>query len=108
MEICLAMLHEKPVMLALRNGNVYIDEELQPIKYVTEEELMRFEQTINAIPKDSDPGYEALRNAKRSAFIVSLLGRAVGEECVDLLTHLLDHVHFDVLEYLEGTGDHDA
>lgn len=54
------------------------------------------------------PGYDALVNAKRAAFIVELLGRAVGEECVSLLTHILDHVHYDVLEYLGETGENDA
>lgn len=101
MEICIADFGEEPIMLALRDGLVYIDGELQPIKHVTEEELLRFEETIRAIPVSTDPGYEALVNAKRTQFLVSLLGRAVGEECINLLTELLDQLHFRVLHYLE-------
>ena len=56
----------------------------------------------------ADPGYEALVNSKRAAFIVTLIGSAVGEECVSRLTHILDHVHYDVLEYLGETGEEDA
>ena len=95
MEVCIANMHGKAVMLELREGVVFLDNEPQPIKNVTEEEL-------------ADPGYEALVNAKRAAFIVNLLGRAVGDECISQLTHILDHVHYDVLEYLGENGDSDA
>ena len=108
MEVCIAYLHGKPVMLELRDGIVYLNNEPQPIKYVSEEELRAFRAAVQAIPYSTDPGYEALVNAKRAAFIVDLLGRTVGEECVSLLTHILDHVHYDVLEYLGETGDNDA
>ena len=60
---------------------------------------------IQAIPYSEDPGYEALVNARRAAFIAELLGRAVGDDCITLLTHILDHVHYDVLEYLGETGE---
>ena len=108
MEVCIAYLHGKPVMLELRDGIVYLNNEPQPIKYVSEEELRAFSAAVQAIPYSTAPGYEALVNAKRAAFIVDLLGRTVGEECVSLLTHILDHVHYDVLEYLGETGDNDA
>lgn len=108
MEVCIAYLHGKPVMLELRDGIVYLNNDPQPIKYVSEEELRAFSAAVQAIPYSTDPGYEALVNAKRAAFIVDLLGRTVGEECVSLLTHILDHVHSDVLEYLGETGDNDA
>ena len=59
-----------------------------------------------AIPQgDDEAGYAALVNAKRAAFIVDMLGHAVGDECVNLLTHILDHVHYDVMEYLGETED---
>jgi len=74
----------------------------------TEEELAAFSEAVRAIPYSTDPGYEALVNAKRAAFIVNLLGRAVGDECISQLTHILDHVHYDVLEYLGENGDSDA
>ena len=62
-------------------------------------------EAVSAIPDDGDPGNVALVNAKRAAFIVDLLGHAVGDECVNLLTHILDHVHYDVMEYLGETED---
>ncbi|MBO4368929.1 MAG: hypothetical protein J5803_02340, partial [Desulfovibrio sp.] len=78
MEICLADFDAKPIMLCVRDGLVYINDELQPIKYVTEEELLAFDTKMKAIPKSEDPGYTALLNAQRTQFLVSLLGRAVG------------------------------
>ena len=108
MEVCIAYMHGKPMMLALREGVTYLNDEPQPIKYLTEEQLQEFSDSIRAIPYSADPGYDALVNARRAAFIVDLLGRAVGEECVSMLTHILDHVHYDVLEYLGETGEEDA
>lgn len=105
MEVCIAYMRGKPVMLALRDGVVYIDEELQPIKGLTEEELTDFSTAIGHIPYSPDEGYKALVNARRAAFLVTLLGRAVGDECVNKLTHILDSVHFDVLEYLGEDTD---
>lgn len=108
MEVCIAVMHGKPVMLKLLEGVVYLDNEPQPIKNLGEEELAAFSQAVRAVPHGADPGYEALRNAKRAAFIVTLLGKAVGDECISTLTHILDHVHADVLEYLGENGDQDA
>lgn len=105
MEVCIAYMRGKPVMLALRDGVVYIDEEPQPIKGLTEEELTDFSTAIGHIPYSTDEGYKALVNARRAAFLVTLLGRAVGDECVNKLTHILDSVHFDVLEYLGEDTD---
>lgn len=105
MKVCIAYMHGKPVMLELRNGIAYIDDEPQPIKYLEEAQLQEFSDAIQAIPYSEDPGYEALLNAKRAAFIAELLGRAVGDDCITLLTHILDHVHYDVLEYLGETGE---
>ena len=108
MEVCIAYMRGKAVMLELRDGVVFLDNEPQPVKNVTEEELTAFSEAVRAIPYSADPGYTALVNAKRAAFIVSLLGRAVGDECVSRLTHILDHVHYDVLKYLGENGDSDA
>ncbi|MBQ7617730.1 MAG: hypothetical protein IJS50_02535 [Desulfovibrio sp.] len=101
MEICLAEFGDQTVRLALRDGLVYLDDEIQPIKHLTEEELLSFQEELAAVPVSDDPGYAALIDAKRTQFIVSLLGRAVGEECIDKLTSLLDQLHFRVLQYLE-------
>ena len=108
MEVCIAYLRGKPIMLELRDGIAYLDNEPQPIKYLDEAKLQEFSDSIQAIPYSADPGYQALVNSKRAAFIVTLLGSAVGDECVAKLTHLLDHVHYDVLEYLGETGEENA
>ena len=92
--------------LELRDGIPHINGEAQPIKQLTEEKLAAFQQELDAIPQgDDEAGYAALVNAKRAAFIVDMLGHAVGDECVNLLTHILDHVHYDVMEYLGETED---
>lgn len=108
MKVCIATMHGKPVMLELREGVVFLDNEPQPIKNLGEEELAALDEALRAVPEGADPGYEALRNARRAAFIVTLLGKAVGDECISRLTHILEHVHADVLEYLGENGDHDA
>ena len=108
MKVCIAYMHGKPVMLELRDGVAYIDDEAQPIKNLDPEMLQNFSESISAIPYSADQGYDALVNAKRAAFIVDLLSKAVGDECVSRLTHILDHVHYDVMEYLGETGDNNA
>lgn len=105
MEVCIAYMRGKPIMLALRDGIAYINDEIQAIKGLTEEELQAFSKAVSEIPYSPDPGYKALVNARRAAFIASVMGRAVGEECVTKLTHILDSVHFDVLEYLGENTD---
>ena len=108
MQVCIAIMHGNPVMLELREGVPYINDEPQPIKNLSNEKLQAFSDSISAIPYSADPGYDALVNAKRAAFIVDLLAKAVGDDCVSRLTHILDHVHYDVMEYLGETGDNDA
>lgn len=100
MEACLGELHGKPVMLELRDGVVYINGEAQPIKNLTPEEIKEFNDEINALPKSPDPGYEALVNAVRASFLARLLGKAVGDDCINTISHILDHVHYDVQKYL--------
>ncbi len=105
MQICLAEFDDKTVLLELRDGLVYIDSELQPIKHVTEEELLLFQNALDDIPVSADPGYAALLDAKRCQLLVSLLGRAVGEECIDFLSSILDALHARVRNYLEEDCD---
>lgn len=105
MEACLGVIHGKPVMLELRDGAVYINGEPQPIKNLSEDELRQFNDEVAALPKSDDPGYEALVNAVRAAFIAKLLGKAVGDDCINTLTHILDHVHYDVQKYLGEVED---
>lgn len=108
MKVCIAYMHGKPVMLELRDDIAYINDEPEPIKNLSREMLQNFSDAVSAIPYSADPGYDALVNAKRAAFIVDLLAKAVGDDCVSRLTHILDHVHYDVMEYLGETGDSDA
>ncbi len=101
MEICIAYMRGAPVILRLENNLVYIDDELQPMNGLTKEHLEDFSKSIASIPFGPDhEGYKALINAKRAAFLSTLLGYAVGDECVDKISHILDSVHYDVLEYL--------
>lgn len=100
MKVILAQMHDKPVTLELKDGHVYINGEPEAIKNVTEEELKNFQAEIDALPPADDPGYEALVNAVRAAFIAKLLGKAVGDDAISRLTHILDHVHYDVQKYL--------
>lgn len=105
MEVCIGEVHGKPVMLELRDGIVFIDGVVEPIKNLGEEELGDFQATLDALPRNDAEGHAALVNARRAAFIASLLGRAVGDECVGRLTDILDHVHYEVLKYLGETGE---
>ncbi len=106
MEVCIAYMRGKPVMLCLEGGIASIDGEVQAIKGLEESALQEFSASIASIPYTTDEeGYKALVNAKRTAFVASLLGYAVGDECVNKLTHILDSVHYDVLEYLGEVQD---
>ncbi len=101
MEVCIAYMRGAPVMLRIEDGLVYIDDEQQPIVGLSIEDLENFSKSIASIPFGPDyEGYQALVNAKRAAFLATLLGRAAGDECVDKISKILDSVHFDVLEYL--------
>ena len=100
MEVCIAKIHDRPVMLSLDNGIVELDGQTEPIKGLTEEDLQTFQAELDGIPKSDDEGYEALLNSIRAAFIAKLIGKAVGDDAIDRLSHILDHVHYDVLKYL--------
>ncbi len=101
MEVVIANRRNKPVILSLQDNLVLIDGEPQPIKNLTEEDLRKFQQNLEALPDTDDPeAAEALKNSLRAAFLSNLLGKAVGDECVSFLTDLLDNVHYDVLKYL--------
>lgn len=105
MEVCIAKIHDKPVMLSLKDGIVSIDGEAEPIKNLTEEDLRKFQAELDSVPEADAEGHEALVNAIRAAFLARLLGNAVGDDCVNRVTHILDHVHYDVLKYLGETEE---
>ena len=80
MQVCIAIMHGKPVLLELRDGIPHINGEAQPIKQLTEEKLAAFQRELDAIPRGEDEaGYAALVNARRAAFLVDMLGHAVGD-----------------------------
>lgn len=106
MEITLAKIRGKPVKLALDGNLVLIDGIAQPIKNLTEDDLKKFVKDLEELPPADDPeAAEALQNSVRAAFLSNLLGKAVGDECVNLITDLLDNVHYDVLKYLGEVED---
>ena len=105
MEVCIGEVRGKPVMLEVRDGVVSINGVAEPIKNLTEDDLKQFQESLDALPRDDVEGYRALVNARRAAFLSSLLGKAVGDECVGKLTDILDHVHYEVLKYLGETGE---
>ncbi len=101
MEVCIAYMRDKPVMLRLEEDIAYINDEALAMKGVSQNMLQEFSAGIAAIPYSTDEqGYKALVNAKRAAFVSSLLGHAVGDDCVDKLSAILDSVHYEVLLYL--------
>lgn len=100
MKVCLGEMHGKPVMLTLKDGIAYIDGEPEAIKNLTDEELDSYQKELDSLPHSEDPGYQALVNSVRAAFIARLLGKAVGDDAINRLTQLLDLAHYDVLKYL--------
>ncbi|MDR1857792.1 MAG: hypothetical protein LBR22_11700 [Desulfovibrio sp.] len=106
MEVCIATMRGRPVMLSLLDGIAHIDGAPQPIKRLTEEELAAFAASLDAVTCEDIAGRDAMLDAKRAAFVVELLGRAVGDDCVTQLTHILDHLHYNVQVFLgEATPD---
>jgi hypothetical protein len=103
MEVCIATMRDRDIMLGIRDGLVLLDGEIMPIKHLTVEELEKFRDEVAAVPQDMEPeGRQALINAKRASFIAGLLGKAVGDDCISELTHILDYVHWDVQQYLNA------
>lgn len=101
MRACIGELHGKPVWLELEGNIVSINGEAQPIKNLTEEELKKYNEEMENLERLSDhEGRDALINAVRANFLAQLLGKAVGDECVNLLSHILESAHYEVLKYL--------
>lgn len=105
MQVVLAERNGKPVILELRGTDVFIDGQQEPIKNLAEAELAAFQEELDNLPDGDAEAKSALTNSVRAAFLAKLLGKAVGDDCVDRLSHLLDHVHYDVLKYLGETEE---
>lgn len=101
-EVILADIHGKAVTFALNNGMALLDGDPAPVKGITEADLDNFQEELDKIPDGADAGHVALINAVRAAFIAKLLSHAVGDDCVDELSHILGHVHDNVIRYLES------
>ena len=63
MQVCIAIMHGKPVLLELRDGIPHINGEAQPIKQLTEEKLAAFQQELDAIPQWTCSGMPWATNA---------------------------------------------
>ena len=100
MEVILGSIRGKPIKISEENGIIYLNGQAQPIKNITERDLRDFQEKIDSLNATDAESLTALKNAIAAEFLVKLIGNAVGEECINRLTHLLDHVHYDVLTYL--------
>ena len=107
MEVCIARIKGREIMLKLEAQRVYIDGQIEHIRGVTDEILHDFAAELAAVPFEEHPGYQARLNARRAAFLAKLLGMAASEDSQDVVTRLLDSVHYDVLAFL-GEADGDA
>ena len=105
MEICIACIKGRQIMLRYEPPLVYIDNEIEHIKGLTEKDLLDFKQETDSVPVEDHPGYHARLNARRAAFLARLLGMAASESSQDTVMRILDSVHYDVLEFLGETED---
>ncbi|MCL2123557.1 MAG: hypothetical protein FWH34_05655 [Desulfovibrionaceae bacterium] len=107
MEVCIAQVNGREIMLKLEGRLVYIDGQIEHIRGLTDEILHDFAGELASVPFEEHPGYQARLNARRAAFLARLLGLAASEDSQDVLTRLLDSVHYDVLVFL-GEADGNA
>jgi hypothetical protein len=103
MEVCIARIKDREILLKLEGGLVYIDGQIEHIRGLTHEMLRDFAEDLAAVPVTDDPGCQARLNARRAAFLARLLGMAASEDSQDIVSRLLDSVHYDVLEFLGET-----
>ena len=106
MEVCIARIKDRDIMLKLEDRLVYIDGQIEHIRGLTPEVLQAFIEELAAVPVADDPAYQARLNARRVAFLSRLLGMAASEDSQETVVRLLDSVHYDVLEFLGEIDDH--
>ena len=97
MSFIIGYLNGEPQELTLINGMVHINNQIQPIKNVTEEEIRLMEQALEDVPEGDEEGREAFRNARRIEFLVSLLSRTFGDEATDFLEQLIGNLLIRIL-----------
>ena len=100
MEVCIARVKGRDIMLKLEDRLVYIDGQVEHIRGLTREVLQAFADELAAVPEADPPAYQARLNARRVAFLSRLLGMAASEDSQEIVVRLLDSVHYDVLEFL--------
>ena len=105
MEATLCEINGKPRKIAVKDGAVYLDGEAIPVKNIGEEDVRQYAEALKALPENDPEGRAVLKSALSAEFLVKLIGNAVGDDCVNRLTRLLDHVHYDVLKYLGDAGE---
>ncbi|MCL1986031.1 MAG: hypothetical protein FWG59_06265 [Betaproteobacteria bacterium] len=105
MEVCIAQVKGREIMLRLEGRLVYIDGQIEHIRGLTDKILHDFAEELAAVPFEDTPGYQARLNARRAIFLSRLLGMAASEDSQDIVTRLLGSVHYDVLEFLGETDD---
>ena len=92
-------------VLSLLGGLVYVNDEPLAVKGVTPEEVESLTSELAEIMAPDEEGLEAMRNAKRLQFVMSMLERAVGEGTVEYLTKLSGRLQYRVLCYLGEADD---
>jgi len=105
MEVCIARIKGRDILLKLEGQLVYIDGQVEHIRGLTHEMLRDFAEDLAAVPVTEESVFQARLNARRAAFLARLLGMAASEDSQDVLSRLLDSVHYDVLEFLGEGGD---
>ena len=106
MEVCIARIKNRDILLKLEDQLVYIDGQVEHIRGLTHEILRDFAAELAAVPVEDHPGCQARLNARRAAFLSRLLGMAASEDSQDVVSRLLDHVHYDVLKFLGEVDDY--
>ena len=106
MEVCIARIKNRDILLKLEGRLVYIDGQIEHIRGLTHEILRDFAEELAAVPVEDSPACQARLNARRAAFLSRLLGMAASEDSQDAVSRLLDQVHYDVLVFLGEVDDY--
>ena len=106
MEVCIAQVKDRNIILKLEGQHVYIDGQIEHIRGLTDEILHDFAAELAAVPCEEHPSYQARLNARRAASLARLLGMAASEDSQDVVSRLLDSVHYDVLVFLGEADEH--
>ncbi len=107
MAVIIGWIADQEQVLTLVDGRVHINDEPMPIRDVTQDEIDALAASFANAPEGDDEGREAYCNTRRINFLVSMLARTFGDECSEMLEHMIGNLHYRVLEYLGETDDLD-